>query len=192
MTAAWRSNDRVHRDDGRTSQTRATMTRDSVCRHLVHCAGHDLGSNSGCINPSNGNSAMGREKAVSTDVRGTEARSRLGYRLAVHRQRQRGRVGGVGKGASGSRFSTQIGRRHGRPVDQHLSWGFLSRMMRSTINPGSLRVLRQRCRFTCKKPGTIQKKRQLGVPYVSYAPKSEIEALPLPLRSRLGSKKITI
>ena len=78
------------------------MTRDSVCRHLVHCAGHDLGSHSGCINPSNGNSAMAREKAVSTDVCGTEARSRLGYRLAVHRQRQRGRVGGVGKGASGS------------------------------------------------------------------------------------------
>ena len=78
------------------------MRRDSVCRHLVHCAGHDLGSNSGCINPSNGNSAMGREKAVSTDVCDTEARSRLGYRLAVHRQRQRGRVGGVGKGASGS------------------------------------------------------------------------------------------
>ena len=68
----------------------------------MHCAGHDLGSNSGCINPSNGNSAMAREKAVSTDVCGTEARSRLGYRLAVHRQRQRGRVGGVGKGASGS------------------------------------------------------------------------------------------
>ena len=76
--------------------------RDSVCRHLVHCAGQDLGSNSGCINPSNSNSAMAREKAVSTDVCGTEARSRLGYRLAVHRQRQRGRVGGVGKGASGS------------------------------------------------------------------------------------------
>ena len=62
----------------------------------------------------------------------------------------------------------------------------------STINPSSLRVLRQRCRFTCKNPGAVQKKRQLGVPYVSYAPKSEIEALPLPLRSRLGSKKITI
>tara|TARA_B110001450_G_scaffold101144_1_gene95796 strand:+ start:525 stop:638 length:114 start_codon:yes stop_codon:yes gene_type:complete len=36
----------------------------------MHCAGHDLGSNSGCINPSNGNSAMAREKAVSTDVCG--------------------------------------------------------------------------------------------------------------------------
>ena len=44
-------------------------------------------------------------------------------------------------------------------VGAHVPMGWPG-MMRSTRNPGSPRVLRQRCRFTCKTPGTIQKKRQ--------------------------------
>ena len=44
-------------------------------------------------------------------------------------------------------------------VGAHVPMGWPG-MMRSTRNPGSPRVLRQRCRFTCKNPGTIQKKRQ--------------------------------